>query len=264
MLWGKVAMWLGAGVLGIGGWELYERKQDRKRLASAHSPEQGVTATSAPLMPPLVPQPRGTIQLPAPPPMVDGDALHTAATLLLTVLNTRGPSPGPVTEVGGFQRAYNATGPTTPLATDARYGAKTQTALAATIAPAVAPAPLHPGGARPAPPPVPAALPIPNVDVTGAAGVLAALATLPRTSDPRVSTFQRAYNVRIGSGGKHLIEDGKYGASSQAACQAVLNWMGTGLQAPPNGFGTPIGAIPAFPGGGPLPVIDVTGNAAAA
>jgi hypothetical protein len=259
LLLGKIALGVGGLLTAWTGYELFQGHKDKEKLTRGtgygpgQSAGQGVVAAAAPIQPPYVPQPRGTVLLPAPPPMQDGDPLHTAATNLLTYLTTQPPSGGPMPLVGAFQKAYNATLPAVPLATDQKYGAKTQTALQATISPATAPAPAYSGGARPAPPPVPAAPPLANVDVTGAAEILASAGQLPKSSDRRVSTFQLAYNTRIGASGRHLIEDGKYGAATQAACQAVCDWMGTGLVAPPNPFGAPMGAKPKFPPPGPGP-----------
>ena len=234
-------------VTGLGGLGVY-KAVSAKHHATDH-PAAGVT-------PPGAPQPAGTILLPPSPVVNDGDALHTAARALLTTLAATPPSKEFVPAVAVFQQAYNGRGPVVKLKPDGKYGGKCQAALQSVIAPAVAPTSAYgallagaPGPVRVARPPVTAAPPMTNVGINQAATVLASAAGLTKSSDPRVSTFQRAYNLTPGV--LHLVEDGKYGGSTKTSLQSVLNWLGQGGMAPPSPF--PLGAIvnlPVYPPGG--------------
>jgi hypothetical protein len=218
--------------------------QAAQAQAAAQGAPPPVRLTTQPIQPPGVPQPLGMVSLPAPPPMTP--SMQSAVQNLLTYLNTSTPEAGPIPQVKAFQNAFNFSGPSTPLKPDGKYGPKTQAAFQAAIAPAQAPAHHFPtAGSVAAPPSIPAAKPIQGLDVRGAAMVLANIkGPMPKSSDPRVSTFQNAYNQTPGV--LHLVVDGKYGGSAQGALESVLNWMGTGLVAPPNSFGLAI-VRPAHP-----------------
>lgn len=237
MLWKLLLLVGGTGVAYAGGNAL------RDHLAKKSSDKKPVSPAGTPQGGPVV-------ALPVNPNAKDGDALHTAARGALTALASNGAAKVSLPAVAAFQTAYNATKPAVKLRTDGEYGAKTQAALQATIAPATAPSALF-GSTNGAPPPkvalppIQAATPLPGLnDVTGAASVLAALVTIPKTSDPRVSAFQKAYNATPNI--LQLAQDGKYGGSTQGALQAVLDYMGAGQTAPANLFG-PVVPEPSYP-----------------
>jgi hypothetical protein len=238
VFWKLLLLVGGTGTAYAGGNALYRK--------FAHHEQSG----KKPIAPPGAAQTGTTVATPPSPGAKDGDALHSAARVALTALATNGATQVALPGVSAFQVAYNATKPPVKLKTDGKYGAKTAAALQATIAPATAPSPLFgsTNGAPPpkvAPTPIPAATPLPGLtDVTGAANALASLVVIPKTSDPRVSAFQAAYNRTPNI--THLVQDGKYGGSTQGALQAVLDYMGAGQTAPQNLFG-PVVAEPSYP-----------------
>ncbi len=197
-----------------------------------------------PITPPGTPQPPGPVVLPSPPALIP-DSLHVSAAVLLTAVMTMSPTQAAFPQCLAFQQAYNATGPSMALATDGKYGPKTQAALQSIMAPAVAPGNFFPSATQVPGPPVPAPAPTTGVTVQDAAAVLVAMGSIPKASDGRVTTFQHAYNAHPVS--LKLAEDGKYGPLSQAALQSVLDYVGNGQTAPKNPYGT-VGVIPAFPG----------------
>lgn len=235
---------LAAGYAAVTGGK---KKKDAKPAAPTQT--GAVPLQTAPIQPAGIPQPRGMTSLPT---VVPSAGLTQAARVLLTYLNTNTPGRGPIPAVQAFQTAYNMSGPSTTLKSDGVYGPKTQAALQATVGSAPVPGHFLSATVTVAPPVIPAATPVVGYDVTGAATVLANMTAkqsgsfFPKTSDKRVSTFQAAYNQTPGV--LHLAVDGKYGPGSQAALQSVLNWMGTGMQAPDNPFGAPPKSIPTFPG----------------
>lgn len=245
MFWYAMLGLVGAGALAEGASAIYKHEKAKKV-----APVGGKSKTGAsPIAPPGVPQPGGAIAIPVAPAVQDGNALHNAARNLLTSLGTTGASTAKNPMTSLFQSAYNATNPPTKLKADGLYGAKTQAALQSVIAPAIAPTPaagatVSTGPVRVQTPPVVAAAPIGNVDINSAATALSALVAIPKTSDRRVSTFQSTYNMTPGV--QHLAVDGKYGGATQGALQAVLDSLGTGIQAPKNPFG-PMVAAPSFP-----------------
>jgi hypothetical protein len=247
---------LAAGALGITG-------------AVAHAFSKAKEPKTSPVQPAGKAQPPGAVAQPAPPPVTDGDPLHTTARLVLTALKN-GATRNPVPAVRNFQVAYNGTRPppAIPLATDGKYGPKCQAALQATLGSAPVPENAFGGANVPglqahaaapqgsanvgritvAGPAVAPASPLPS-SIQQAASVLAGLSYLPKTSDVRVATFQKAYNAT--SGVLQLPVDGKYSGATQAALQSVLNWMGSGQQAPANAFGMVayVGSPPVYPPG---------------
>jgi hypothetical protein len=238
--------WWIVGILGGGAAVVETGRVIVKHVESGKPTAKGGARGAKPIAPPGTPQPAGVVALPIAPVMSDGDALHTSARALLTALATTAPSSGSNPAVSAFQTAYDATNPPVKLKVDGKYGPKCQAALQSVIAPALAPSNFFAGSApvKVQTPPIQAAPAIPNVDVTGAANILAAVVSLPKSSDRRVTTFQHAWNATPGV--LHLAEDGKYGGSSQGALQSVLDYMGTGLQAPKNPFG-PVVPAPSYP-----------------
>ena len=239
--------WYIAGAIG-GAAALYEGGKVIVKHVEASGKKTGAggVAGAKPITPPGAAQTPGVVALPISPAVTDGDPLHTAARGLLTALGTLPPSHGSNPAVAAFQAAYNATNPPTKLKVDGEYGPKCQAALQSVIAPARAPANFFAGSSPTVvqTPPILAAPALPNVDVTGAANILASAVSLPKGSDRRVTTFQHAYNQTQGV--LHLAEDGKYGGSTQGALQSVLDYMGTGLTAPTNPFGAVVPA-PSYP-----------------
>lgn len=203
-----------------------------------------------PVAPPGVPQPPGTVEPPYNPTVPATDPVHAAAAKLMSTLSGMSATQQPFADCSNFQGAFNATTPppSTPLATDGRYGPKTQAALQSVVAPAFAPSNFFPSsGANSAVPSAGAAPANPNVDVNTAANTLVAYgSSIQKGSLSDVTTFQHAYNLT--GPAQPLTEDGKYGPMSQAALQSVLNASGSGAQAPSNGYG-PVGTIPMFSGG---------------
>jgi hypothetical protein len=245
MFWYLALGLVGAGALAEGASAVYKHEKAKKTAPSGGKSKTG----ASPVAPPGVPQPGGAVAIPVSPAVQDGDGLHNAARNLLTSLGTTGASTAKNPMVSLFQSAYNTTNPPTRLKPDGVYGVKTQAALQSVIAPAAAPSPapgatVSTGPVRVQTPPVVAAPPIGNVDINSAASTLAALVAIPKTSDRRVSTFQAAYNMTPGV--QHLAVDGKYGGATQGALQAVLDSLGTGMQAPKNPFG-PMVSAPGFP-----------------
>jgi len=254
-------MWLyyvgGAGALLLGYLGVKSISEPAKKktppsgpLVNAPGAPLNLPLVTAPIQPAGVPQPRGMVQTPAPP--APSAALTNAARAVLTYFATSQPARGSVPQVKTFQSLYNSNGPQMPLNPDGIYGPKTQAALQSVVGSAPVPAHILPVTVMAAPPAIPAAKPVAGFDVTGAATILANMAAtqsgsrFPKTSDKRVSTFQAAYNTTPGV--LHLAVDGKYGPGTQAALQSVLNWMGTGMQAPDNPFGAPPKSIPTYPG----------------
>jgi hypothetical protein len=233
-------MWLylvGGALALIAGTAAVESSGKKPKKSKADGPTKHLSAprlplTTAPIQPAGIPQPAGYVSLPAPPPTTT--SLQSAAQNLVTYLARTTPGKASVPAVQAFQTAYNMSGPSTTLKSDGIYGPKTQAALQSVMGGAPAPAHFVPSGAVAAPPLIPAAKPIAGVSVTGAAQVLANLTSIPKTSDSRVSTFQNAYNQYAAV---HVIADGKYGGATQGALQSVLDFMGTGGQAPKNPFG---------------------------
>jgi hypothetical protein len=216
---------------------------------------------ASPITPPGLPQPSGVIAIPSPPASSSAanDPLHQAARTLLTKLSGMAPSKAPFPECRAFQNTWNLSNPSTRLNPDGKYGGKCQAALQSLIAPAIAPANFFPGGTAPvasgggpvvvAKPLVPVAPATPGMTLSQAATILAAAANPGKASDTRVRSFQNAYNLTPGV--THLVPDGKYGGSTQGALQSVLDFLGGGLQAPPNAFGgvAYVGSPPIFPPG---------------
>lgn len=193
------------------------------------------------ITPPGVSQPPGVVISPVPMQNVP-DAVHDAAAKVLQFFGTMGVTSGVNTLVHAFQSAYNATGHGTALATDGKYGPKTQAALQSVVSPAIAP---QASSAHPVAQPKPAPAPDPSMvgDIATAANALVAFGS-KKGSFKEVTTFQAAWNAHPGNA--PLVVDGKYGGNSQIALQAVLNWMATGGQAPPSAYGPTTKPVPTF------------------
>jgi hypothetical protein len=247
---GAVGFFLGGpigGAIGLAGTYALKKGWDwaaKMNVTPKQSILPGSTVKPIPITPPGQPQPPGPVMIPVPP-LVIPDAVHLAAAQLLTALATGGPTQNPIPACLNFQNAWNGVNPSQSLATDAKYGPKTQAALQSIISPATAPGNYFPSNVQVPGPANPAPAPTTGVDVQSAAHTLVAMgATIPTASDGRVTTFQHAYNLHPVA--VKLTEDGKYGPMSQAALQSVLNYSGGGT-APKNGYGA-VGAIPSFPG----------------
>jgi hypothetical protein len=249
---GPIGALIGA-VAGAGagyGWDYAATKGLVKPPHSVPLLNPGNAAGPAtPVTPPGIPQPPGIVMVPpAPSPSSD---LDQAAAALVTFLNSNPPTQDSIPVCVQFQQLYNQSKPAQALATDGLYGPKTQAALQASIAPAVAPGNYFPSDSQVAPPTVSAAPPTLNVDVLSAANVLLQMSSIGKESDSNVTTFQHAYNGHNPS--PQLVEDGKYGPMTQAALQSVIDWASSQGQAmasdtaPPNGYGA-MASEPVFPG----------------
>lgn len=204
--------WILSAAAAFGGYELYKKEKAKKGTTNA-------------VAPPGAKQPPGTVAIPKIGAV--SDQLHAAAASAVQFLNTTSPNTSSNAPISAFQNAYNVANPSAPLQADGKYGAKSQAALQAVIAPATAPGNWFPGGGVAVPgPAVPAAPATQNVSVVDAANAIVSMGTVPKASVSQVSTFQLAYNGT--SPATHLVQDGKYGKLSKAAVQATLDANGGG------------------------------------
>jgi hypothetical protein len=246
-------------VAGVLGFKLFTKERKKTQGSTVFAPPghpiSGLPSSGAGapvgITPPGVSQPPGQV-ISLPPVRNVTDALHDAAGALLQGLQqgTVGPGYSQLTET--FQSLFNRnSSPSIPLATDGKYGPKTQAGLQSVITPSVAPSAsmTHPV-VRPANP-APAPNPVLSQDAGGAAEAVVTLfaSGAKKGSFPQVSTFQAAYNAQ--SGNTPLVPDGKYGGMTENALKATLAWSGSSSTAPKNAYGAAPSKVPVWQGSAP-------------